>query len=78
MARIRLTGAWEAMHLQEGDAKRPLRGAATAEGFAIYDIKEQALHSVLLVFSGTHGRPDDEAVCAVGAVVEWQRKPSAR
>src|SRR5262249_27115515 len=78
LARIRLTGSWEAVHLQEGDAKRPLRGAATAEGFAIYDVKRRAMHSVLLVFSGTYGRPHDESVCAAGAVVEWQSKRPAR
>jgi hypothetical protein len=78
LARIRLTGAWEAVHLQEGDTKRPMRGAATAEGNAIYDVKQQTMHSVLLVFSGSYGRPEDEAVCAAGAVVEWQRKRPAR
>jgi hypothetical protein len=78
LARIRLTGTWEAVHLQEGDEKRPLRGEATAEGFAIYDIKRQAMHSMLLVFSGTYGPPNDESVCASGAVVEWQSKRPAR
>jgi hypothetical protein len=78
LARICLTGSWEAVHLQEGDAKRPLRGAATAEGVAIYDVKRQAMHSVLLVFSGTYGRPNDDSVCAAGAVVEWQSKRPAR
>jgi len=78
LARIRLTGTWDAVHLQEGDAKRPLRGAATAEGFANYDLKRQAMHSMLLVFSGTYGRPNDESVCAAGAVVEWQSKQPAR
>jgi hypothetical protein len=77
-ARIRLTGTFEAVHLQEGDARRPLRGAATAEGLAIYDVKRQAMHSVLLVFSGSYGRPDDESVGAVGAVVEWQSKRPTR
>jgi hypothetical protein len=76
-ARIRLTGSWEAVHLQEGDAKRPLRGEATAEGLAHYDLKRQAMHSVLLVFSGSYGRPNDESVCATGAVVEWQSKRPA-
>jgi hypothetical protein len=77
-ARIRLTGTWEAVHLQEGEAKRPLRGAATAEGLAIYDINRRAMHSLLLVFSGGYGRPKDEHVCAAGAVVEWQDKRPAR
>jgi hypothetical protein len=75
---IRLTGRWEAVHLQEGDTKRPLRGAATAEGLAIYDVKRQEMHSMLLVFSGMYGRPNEESVCAAGAVVEWQSKRQAR
>ena len=74
LARIRLTGVWEAVHLIEGDAKRPVRGAATAEGLAVYDLKRQAMQSLLLVFSGTYGRPNDDAVCATGAVAEWQHK----
>jgi hypothetical protein len=78
LARIRLTGTWEAVHLQEGDVKRPLRGAATAEGLAMYDVKRPAMHSVLLVFSGSYGRPNDESVCAAGAVVEWQSERPAR
>jgi len=74
LARIRLTGVWEAIHLQEGVSKRPIRGAATAEGFAVYDVKEQSIRSILILFSGIYGRPNnDEAVCAAGAVVEWQR-----
>ncbi len=78
LARIRLAGAWEAVHLADGDAKRPLRGAATAEGIAFYDLKQRAMQSLLLVFSGTHGRPNDEAVCAAGAVVEWHHQRLAR
>jgi hypothetical protein len=78
VARVRLAGAWQAVHLQEGDAKRPLRGAATAQGIAIYDLKRRAIQSVLLVFSGSYGRPHDEAVNAAGAVVEWDRRRSAR
>ena len=77
LARIRLAGVWEAVHLVEGDATRPVRGAATAEGLAVYDLKLQAIQSVLLVFSGTHGRPSDESVCANGAVVEWHHEHSA-
>ena len=49
LARIRLTGAWEAVHLQEGDTKRPIRGTATAEGFAVYDVKEQSIRSILIL-----------------------------
>jgi len=74
LVRIRLGGAWEAVHLAEGDPKRPLRGAATAEGIAVYDLKQGRMQSLLLVFRGTHGRPNDEAVCAAGAVVEWHHQ----
>ena len=77
-ARIRLAGTWEAVHLQERDVKRPLRGVATAEGIAVYDLKQQAIQSMLLVFSGSYGRPNDEALCAAGAVVEWHRTRSAQ
>jgi hypothetical protein len=66
------------VHLQEGDAKRPLRGAATAKGIAVYDVKRRAIQSVLLVFSGSYGRPQDEAVNAAGAVVECDSQRSAR
>lgn len=78
LAKIRLEGSWDALHLQEGDAKRPIRGVATAEGIAVYNMQGEAMQSVLLVFSGTYGRPNDEAVCAAGAVVEWQQGRSAR
>ncbi len=71
-ARIRLTGVYEAVHLIEGDATRPVRGTATADGIAVYDLKNRSMQSVSLVFRGTYGRPNDESVCATGAVVEWQ------
>ena len=29
-------------------------------GLAIYDLKQQAMRSVLLVFIGSYGRPNDE------------------
>ena len=73
MVRIRLTGALEAVHLQEGDQKRPILGASTSEGFAVYDVKERSIRSILFLFSGFYGPPNDEAVCAAGAVVEWKR-----
>lgn len=76
LARIHLTGVWDAVHLIEGDATRPVRGAATADGVAVYDLKQRSLQSLLLVFSGTYGRPNDESVCATGAVAEWQYEPA--
>jgi hypothetical protein len=77
IARIRLAGAWDAVHLQEDDANRPLRGAATAEGEALYDLNKQAIQSLLLVFRGHYGHPHEDAVCAAGAVVEWHREMNA-
>src|SRR5262249_8388870 len=59
-AKIRLAGTWDTVHLQEGDARRPLRGTATAHGIAVYDLKQQTLQSVLLVFSGSYGPAQDE------------------
>jgi hypothetical protein len=73
VARIRLAGTWEAVHLQEGDRNRPLRGLATAEGIAIYDVKQRELQSLLLVFSGAYGRPNEESLNSAGAVVKWRR-----
>ena len=71
LAQIRLAGVWEAVPLIEGDVTRPVRGAAKAEGIAVYDLKQQAMQSLLIVFSGVYGRPNDEAVCANGAIVEY-------
>ena len=75
VARLRLAGRWEMMHLVEGDAKRPQYGAATAEGTALYDIEGKSIRSLLLVFDGTirSGRPD-AAPNRTGAVVEWKAK----
>jgi hypothetical protein len=74
VARIRLAGAWEAVHVYEGDPKRPIGGAAVAEGLATYDLNQKAVQSLLLVFRGTHGPSrGDNGQCATGAVVEWRR-----
>ena len=73
LLRIRLSGEWRALHLIEDDASRPVQGVATAEGFAVYDLKRRAMKALLLVFSGTYGHPNEQSVSANGAVVEWQR-----
>ena len=78
VVRIRLAGAWEALHLQEGDAKRPLHGSATAEGIAIYDFKHRSMRSLLVIFSGSYVRPPDDEVNLTGAVVEWHSADSDR
>jgi hypothetical protein len=74
VARIRLTGDWEAVHLIEGDSNRPIAGAAVADGIATYDVRQKSVQSLLLIFRGTHGRPnDDNGQNPTGAVVEWRR-----
>jgi hypothetical protein len=73
VARIRLVGDWEAVHLCEGDADRPIGGVAVADGIVTYDLDQKAVQSLLLVFRGTHGRPnDDNGQNPTGAVVEWR------
>jgi hypothetical protein len=73
VAQIRLAGQWEAALLREGDPSDPIGGAAVADGVATYDLDRQALESLLLVFRGTYGRPDDDGQNSSGAVVEWRR-----
>ena len=74
VARIRLTGDWEAVHLIEGDSNRPIAGTAVADSIATYDVRQKSMQSLLLIFRGTHGRPNDNnGQNPTGAVVEWRR-----
>jgi hypothetical protein len=71
---LRLAGKWDVVHMAEGDAKRPIRASATAEGFALVDPRQQALTSLLLVFDGTYRHfPPWDSSRRTGAVVEWRR-----
>jgi len=72
MAKIRLAGRWEMARLVEGDPKRPMSAAATAEGAALYDVERKSVRSLLMVFDSTirHGRSEGGPNRA-GAVVEW-------
>lgn len=76
-ARIRLTGTFEAIKLLKDDPQFSYRGAATATGIAVYDVKQETMYSFLLVFQGTsqQGRtPADATPVGLGAVIEWQRE----
>ncbi len=73
-SRIRFAGRWEMSRLVEGDPKRPMSAAATAEGEALYDVEGKSLRSLLLVFESVvrHGR--SEGLSRAAAVVEWKAK----
>jgi hypothetical protein len=72
-ARIRLTGNWQAVHLSEGDATRPIQAAATADGILEYDLRRRRMRSLLLVMDGTYRLfPPYDSLQHTGAVVEWQ------
>lgn len=73
LSKIRLAGRWEMSRLVEGDPKRPMSAAATAEGEAVSEGGK--LRSLLMVFDSTirHGRSEGGPNRA-GAVVEWRAK----
>jgi hypothetical protein len=76
-ARVRLTGDFEAVKLFKDEPKVSYRGAATAAGVAVYDVKRKTTSSLLLVFEGTYQQgspPQARRGRPLGAVVEWQRE----
>jgi hypothetical protein len=76
VARVRLTGSWEATHYREEDPKLPIRTAATAEGVMFLDAGGKSVRSLLLVFKGTYRNipPYDKTTQPTAAVVEWAQK----
>ncbi len=72
-ARIRISGRWEMSRLVEGDPKRPMSAAATAQGEAVSEGGN--LRSLLMVFESVirHGRSEGGPNRA-GAVVEWNSR----
>lgn len=75
---IRLTGEFEAIKIFKEEPQLSYRGAATAAGVAVYDVKQKTMSSLLLVFQGTYGRPDtEEGSRSAGAVIEWQAQRPA-
>jgi len=70
---IRYTGNLESLHNRDGDAKLPIRAAASADGFGAWDRKQNRLTALVLVFRGSYRNvpPWDQAK-SVGGVVEWQ------
>lgn len=70
---VRISGVFDALHLIEGDSTRPIRGVANAEGVLTYDSSQRELQSLLIVFHGAYGRPEDGSANECGGVVEWHR-----
>ena len=76
VARVRLTGSWEATHYREEDPKLPVRTAATAEGVMFLDAGGKSVRALLLVFKGTYRNipPYDKTTQPTAGVVEWTSK----
>jgi hypothetical protein len=75
-ARIRLTGAFEAVKRYK-EPQLSFRSTATAAGIAEYDVEKKAMTSLLLVFQGAYqqgANPESQKARPFGAVAEWQRK----
>ena len=75
--RIRLTGTFEAIKVLKDEPQLSYRGAATAVGIAVYDLRRKAMSSLLLVFEGTYqqgARPVARPGRPLGAVIEWRRE----
>jgi hypothetical protein len=74
-ARIRFIGTLEAIKLFKDEPNLSYRGAATATGIAVYDIKLETMTSLLLYFQGTSQPwPMPTGQLSLGAVIEWQRE----
>jgi hypothetical protein len=74
--RIRLAGRWAMKHLY---VNKSSYGWAAAEGVVLYDVKQKAMRSLHLTFSGAYcmAPPYDTEDRPTGAVVEWQSASSA-
>jgi len=73
VAKIKLTGRWETLHLRDGQAKFPVRTAASAEGVAFFDAGMKEMRSLLMVFDGEYRNvPPWDKPQATAAVVEWR------
>jgi hypothetical protein len=70
---IRYTGNLESLHHRDGDAKLPIRAAASVEGFGEWDRKQNRLIALVLVFRGSYRNvPPWDQPKSTGGVVEWQ------
>ena len=68
-ATIRLSGRWETEHSMDG---KLVRGSASGEGVAVFDVRAKAMRSFLLVTTGVFGQPPETREAA--AAVEWQAR----
>jgi hypothetical protein len=70
-ATIRLSGRWETEHsTSEG---KPIKASASGEGVAVFDVRTNAMRSLLLVTSGVFGSEAASKARETGAVAEWRR-----
>jgi hypothetical protein len=75
-ASIRLAGDWQASHLYDGKRSHAW---ARAEGEIVYDLRQRAPRSLLLVFHGAHRSPPpyDRGVRPIAGVAEWRATTGA-
>lgn len=68
---IRYTGAWQARHLRDGDARFPIDAAAAGEGIGVYDPATKSMTSLIWVLKGTYRKGPKAGVQPTATVVEW-------
>ena len=72
-ARVRFTGTFEAIKELKDEPQLSYRGAASATGLAVYDVKDKTIASLLLYLQGTsESWPKATGKHDLGAVIEWQ------
>ena len=74
VARIRLSGALESNTPRQGERDKQVKGAATVEGVAHYDVGKKEMRSVLLIFDGTFRfqPPHDKSALPINSLAEWR------
>jgi hypothetical protein len=79
VARIRLTGKWQADWKHDGNEHSI--GDATADGVAVYDVATKSMRSILMVFDGKYSfttKPEQpHKPQAWAAVVRWRMEGQA-
>ena len=70
-ARISLSGKWKASGLYGGEKDKPRGASATAEGFALYDVRKKSMDSFFLLFSGKTWGKSETPARETGGVAEW-------
>ncbi len=74
-----LTGRLEAIHLCEGDPKRPIKSKGDLTGIMVVTGKSKTPTRLSITLSGIYRHsPPYDSPREFGAVVEWQRTPKPR